>query len=114
MVFLPLLYINITAPIIEYRSLFDIGLHGPDLLFYYRPLFSNPVNRIGFSIHANWFKRGIAFSKGASFIGTTLVAVISHTLNNESLGVSAIIIIFIIGFVLFCKADQCVRSQQDN
>lgn len=54
------------------------------------------------------------FGKGASFVGTTLVAVISHTLNNESLGVSAIIVIFIVGFILFCKADQCVRSQQDN
>ena len=54
------------------------------------------------------------FGKGASFVGTTLVAVISHTFNNESLGVSTIIIIFIIGFVLFCKADQCVRSQQSN
>lgn len=54
------------------------------------------------------------FGKGASFIGTTLVAVISHTFHNESLGVSSIIIIFIIGFVLFCKADQCVRSKQSN
>lgn len=54
------------------------------------------------------------FGKGASFIGTTLVAVISHTFHNESLGVSSIIIIFLIGFVLFCKADQCVRSQQRN
>lgn len=54
------------------------------------------------------------FGKGASFIGTTLVAVISHTFHNESLGVSSIIIIFLIGFVLFCKADQCVCSQQRN
>lgn len=54
------------------------------------------------------------FGKGASFVGTTLVAVISHTFHNESLGVSSIIIIFIIGFVLFCKADKCVRSEQSN
>lgn len=54
------------------------------------------------------------FGKGASLVGTTLVAIISHAFHNESLGVSAIIIIFIIGFALFCKADQCVRSQQNN
>ncbi len=34
-----------------YRELFDIGLHGPDLLFYYRPLTSDPVNRIGYAMH---------------------------------------------------------------
>lgn len=34
------------------RALYDIGLHGPDLLFYYKPLGSNAVNRIGFGIHA--------------------------------------------------------------
>ncbi len=36
----------------ENRALYDIGLHGPDLLFYYKPLESNAVNRIGFSMHA--------------------------------------------------------------
>lgn len=54
---------HITALIIEYRSLFDIGLHGPDLLFYYKPLFSNPVNRVGFSIHD---KKGRIFFEHAA------------------------------------------------
>ncbi|WP_310604382.1 zinc dependent phospholipase C family protein [Anaerosporobacter sp.] len=54
---------HITATIVEYRSLFDIGLHGPDLLFFYRPLFSNPVNRIGFGIHD---KRGRVFFEQAA------------------------------------------------
>ena len=35
------------------RTLYDIGLHGPDLLFYYKPLGSNAVNRIGFGMHAD-------------------------------------------------------------
>ncbi len=34
------------------RALYDIGLHGPDLLFYYKPLGSDRVNRIGFGMHA--------------------------------------------------------------
>ncbi len=34
-----------------YRQLYLIGLHGPDILFYYKPLKSNPVNRIGFGMH---------------------------------------------------------------
>lgn len=33
------------------KELFDIGLHGPDILFYYKPLKSNPVNRIGYGMH---------------------------------------------------------------
>ena len=34
-----------------YRPLYDMGLHGPDLMFYYRALQSNPVNRLGNAMH---------------------------------------------------------------
>ena len=33
------------------RELFDVGLHGPDLLFYYKPLSKNPVNAQGYALH---------------------------------------------------------------
>ena len=61
--------------------------------------------------------------KGASFVGTTLVAVVSQatagvklnilgiTLQNENLAVGALIILFIIGFCLFCKADKLNRER---
>ncbi|MBS6194315.1 MAG: MFS transporter [Clostridiales bacterium] len=42
--------------------------------------------------------------KGASFIGTTLVSVISQATGKTNLGVGAIAVIFIIGLVLFRKA----------
>lgn len=42
---------NLKELIVPYRDLYDIGLHGPDLLFYYRALMKNPVNQIGFSMH---------------------------------------------------------------
>ena len=35
----------------NYPDLFNIGLHGPDILFYYQPLKSNKINRIGFGMH---------------------------------------------------------------
>ncbi|MCD8124646.1 MAG: zinc dependent phospholipase C family protein [Lachnospiraceae bacterium] len=35
----------------EHRQLYEIGLHGPDIFFYYRPLKGNPVSRRGFSMH---------------------------------------------------------------
>lgn len=41
-----------------YPELFLIGLHGPDILFYYNALFTNPVNQVGFGLHE---KSGISF-----------------------------------------------------
>ena len=35
----------------KYPELFNIGLHGPDILFYYRPLGKNKVNQLGSRIH---------------------------------------------------------------
>ena len=56
--------------------------------------------------------------KGASFLGTTLIAVVSQLtdgqsfhvfgleLQNENIAVGTLVVIFAIGFVLFCKADK--------
>lgn len=41
---------------LEYRELYDIGVHGPDVLFYYKALGSNEVNRWGSSLH-HWTGR---------------------------------------------------------
>lgn len=35
----------------ESKSLYLIGLHGPDILFYYHPLCKNKVNRLGVQTH---------------------------------------------------------------
>lgn len=45
------------------QDLFNIGLHGPDLLFYYHPLTNNPVNSKGYGIHS---EAGIKFFSYAS------------------------------------------------
>ena len=61
--------------------------------------------------------------KGASFLGTTLVAFISQvtagvqipifgiTLQNENLAVGALIILFVIGYFFFRKADQMNKER---
>lgn len=36
----------------RHRALFDIGLHGPDVLFHCRAFTRNPVNRLGHEVHA--------------------------------------------------------------
>jgi len=38
--------------IVPYLPLYHIGLHGPDIFFYYKALFPNPVNQVGYSMHA--------------------------------------------------------------
>ena len=62
--------------------------------------------------------------KGASFVGTTLVAVVSQATEgmtfsflglpivNTGLAVGSIAVLFIIGFFLFCKADKLNKARQ--
>ena len=61
--------------------------------------------------------------KGASFVGTTLVAFVNQiaagvevqvfgiTLKNANFAVGALIILFIIGYLLFCKADKLNKER---
>jgi len=61
--------------------------------------------------------------KGASFMGTTLVAFVSQitagitidvfgiTLQNENLAVGSLILLFIVGYILFCKADDLNKAR---
>ena len=64
------------------------------------------------------------FGKGASFVGMTLVSVVSQltagvrlnvfglTLQNENIAVSSLIFLFAIGYVLFCKADALNKQRR--
>lgn len=49
--------------------------------------------------------------KGAAFLGTLIVAVVSQVTGNESLAVGAIAAIFVIGFFIFCYADKLNRDK---
>ena len=63
------------------------------------------------------------FGKGASFVGMTMVSLVSQftagvtvdifgiTLQNENLAVGSLIILFIIGYILFCKADALNKAR---
>ena len=42
---------EIQEEIKAYSPLYMTGLHGPDILFYYKPLKSNDINRIGYGMH---------------------------------------------------------------
>ena len=45
-----------------FPELYMIGLHGPDILFFYRPFLSNPVSAMGYSLHD---KSGCSFFENA-------------------------------------------------
>ena len=61
--------------------------------------------------------------KGAAFLGTTIVSVVSQltiglsvnffglTLQNENLAVGTLVILFIIGYILFAKADNLNKAR---
>ena len=63
------------------------------------------------------------FGKGASFMGLAMVSVVSQvtagitvdvgglTLQNENLAVGSLIILFIIGYILFAKADALNKAR---
>lgn len=42
---------GVLTPIRKYPELFQIGLHGPDILFYYKILSKNKINKIGSHMH---------------------------------------------------------------
>ena len=63
------------------------------------------------------------FGKGASFVGTTLVALVSQltdglefsflglTIVNKGIAVGSLALLFVIGFILFCVADKLCHQK---
>ena len=66
----------------EYRELFDIGLHGPDIFFYYRAMHKNKVNQIGYRMHeepaSKFFLHGKEILENAINNYTGTVFYVSH------------------------------------
>lgn len=52
--------------------------------------------------------------KGAAFMGTTLIAVGTQLSGNQSVGVGLLVIVFIIGMLLFIRADKACKSVVRN
>lgn len=48
---LPTLPPEIRQCVSRFRRMYDIGLHGPDILFYYNPVMDTPVGKLGHSYH---------------------------------------------------------------
>lgn len=48
--------------------------------------------------------------KGASFMGTTLIAIVTQASGSQNTGVGALVIVFIIGILLFTRADAACKA----
>lgn len=59
---LPILPADIRRPVQRFRRLYDVGLHGPDLFFYYNILMKTQVGSLGKKYHA---QTGIEFFTAA-------------------------------------------------
>lgn len=66
--------------ILSHKDLYDIGLFGPDIIFYYRPLIPHSVSRIGYQMHK--FPARYFFEQAQDIIRQTKdPALLSYTLG---------------------------------
>ena len=72
--------------------LFQMGLHGPDLLFYYKPPFSTPLSKLGYSLHRH---------SGNQILTTLLNAVDSLPEENRDGGLA-----YTMGFACHFLSDS--------
>ena len=75
----------------RWPSLYLIGLHGPDILFYYRGYRENPVNRLGYALHGEtgevfvrWAAQVIAAHPGQDAHRAYAYGVLCHFALDES------------------------------
>lgn len=69
------------------QELFEIGLQGPDILFFFRPLRRHPVNRLGHALHtqtaASFLERGKELVVGEAELAYLLGFICHFTLDSE-------------------------------
>jgi hypothetical protein len=81
-------------------ELYHIGLHGPDILFYYKPLKSNKINQLGHDIHKE--KVSIFFEKAKDKVKTCDEKALAYLAG------------FICHFVLDSRCHPYIRTKEDK
>lgn len=89
---------HIEAQIMQNMNLYMIGLHGPDILFYYKALFQNPVNQVGYDMHAVPAKK--FFAHALKIVKET------HNRHNE--------LSYVYGFICHFVLDSAVHGYIDE
>lgn len=93
---------NIRRDLSPYQDLYKIGLHGPDIFFYYHPLIPNRVSRTGYRIHDQ---------KARSFFLPALQIIRHSQDQTERLPMEAYIYGFICHFALDSECHPYVESR---
>jgi len=93
---------DVKRMILENLDLFNIGLHGPDILFYYKPLSSNFINKIGHDIH------GLS----AKLFFDNAKVIIENCPNKEK--ACSYIIGYICHFILDSECHPIVREKESD
>ena len=88
---------DIQKIILENKELYDIGLHGPDILFYYQPLKANPINSIGYQMHEH---------QGKEFFDNAL-KIIGEKPMDEALA-------YLLGFICHFTLDASCHGYIDQ
>ncbi len=87
----------------QYRELYDIGVHGPDILFYYNPLSSNQVNRYGQALH-QW--------TGEEFFQSTKSVYQEHPKNRKAM--MAYLLGFLAHFILDAGCHDFINEEAEE
>lgn len=85
---------ELSSIISHHMPLYQIGLHGPDILFYYHALFPNSVNHMAYRIHEK---------KASYFIRKSLVTL--KSLSNPEAGLA-----YMFGFICHFALDSECHS----
>ncbi len=100
---LELLPEHTTSIILEHKELYDLGLQGPDLLFFYRPAVHNYVNQLGHQIH-NW--------KGRKFFQTAVRQIRCQRNQDASIAyICGIACHYALDSVCHPYVNQCVEAK---
>lgn len=83
---------------IKHRHIFDFGVHGPDLLFYYKPLSSNEVNKHGQDMH-NWM--------GNEFFSLCKSKYLNANMSDEE---KEILMAYMLGFLAHFTLDSSCHA----
>lgn len=89
---------NLKGIVSREREVFDIGLHGPDIFFYYKVLKKNPVNAHGNEMHDE---------KAGAFFGPAREAYLSSENREASLS-------YLLGFLCHYALDSACHPYIEN
>ena len=90
--------VEVAAAASARRQLYDIGLHGPDILFYYKVLKADPVNAVGYRTHGQ---------KGSDFFAP---AKLVYAEADDRAGALA----YLLGFLCHFALDRACHSYIEN